>query len=277
MSDTKRAPEGWMSLSEIAEGPIPDGRLHSNLMNPDWQALFRLLVGSANQSQRILMEGLLTECTPIDEMKSAYGLAVVSLHQLRKFLVDSAASAEHAGIYAGTPELSRAYAAACHMFAVGKKKEAESGQEAYPIKSLAMIDAILSGQDVIKAVKDAEELARLVVERSAPKVLIPENPQPPVARLTFEPGTWTVVFDGKEYRIDNSRAFKIFKVIADANGDLVTSDTIRAKVPNCATRIDKVLADNLPEALRALVPGQRGPNSGYALKLPKKRVRNGAR
>jgi hypothetical protein len=105
----------------------------------------------------------------------------------------------------------------------------------------------------------------------------PEDSQPTVARLTFDLGDWTVVFDGKEYKINNARAFKIFKVIADANGELVSTEMIRAKVSNCGIRIDKILGDHVPAPLRSLAKGHSGPNSGYALKLPKKSVRNGAR
>ena len=135
---------------------------------------------------------------------------------------------------------------------------------------------------------DPPEDATLPSSNSDPLHLTPAKPAEPTrngqsvpepSRLTLDPSTWTVTFDGKEFVFSNSRAFKIFQVIAEANGSIVLSAAIREKIPGCneRTRIDKILADHVPEAIRRLIVGQSGRSSGYSIKLPKKRVRNGAR
>jgi hypothetical protein len=99
----------------------------------------------------------------------------------------------------------------------------------------------------------------------------------PEERLTLDQSTWTVTFDGKEFVIDNPRAFKVFQAIAKADGSHVSSPAIRKAVQGCneATRIDVILK-RLPDELRELIIGKPGNGSGYALRLPKKRVRNDA-
>ncbi len=109
-----------------------------------------------------------------------------------------------------------------------------------------------------------------------------EESKPPddlnVKRLTIDASSRTVTFDGKEFEIKNPRAFKIFKMISDADGNIVPSDAIKSTIPGVGkdSRIGQILDDGLPKELRHLVPGQRGQGSGFSLKLPRKRVRKDA-
>ncbi len=176
MAKMPRVPDGWRKLSEIADGPIPNGRLHSRLNDPEWQRYFRLFVWAAHRDQHELLESLLSECAGGEERDAVHSLAIVSLHRLRMFLVNSDANAEMAWItdqardtpqwYAavGPPEVKRAYSAACRMFATGAKTYV----------SLTWIKAVLEGENIVKAVKDAEELVGLVFKRTAPKASEPK-------------------------------------------------------------------------------------------------------
>ena len=149
---------------------IPDGRLHAKLVDPEWQAMFRLCVGAALRFQRDFLESLLVSSSNRVE---AYSWANATLRQLRLFLVDSAVDAAPYGIYAGRdPHVKDAYEATCRMFAIGTRKETESGREAFPIKSLAWIDAKLNGGDVVKAAKDADELIKMVASSAAAEVAL---------------------------------------------------------------------------------------------------------
>jgi hypothetical protein len=97
---------------------------------------------------------------------------------------------------------------------------------------------------------------------------------PDQERLACDPDTWTIIFGGVRHEVRNSRAFKVFECVAKARGATVRSDEIRSYAglkPN--QRIDKVIADHLPAVLRALIPGQRGQSSGYALKFPSGKTR----
>jgi hypothetical protein len=107
--------------------------------------------------------------------------------------------------------------------------------------------------------------------------------KPVVARLTLDPGTRTVTFDGRSEVISTQKAFQAFEMIVKANGAVVTSDEIRESVPGYgrAKRIDTALNRHLPEWVRKLIPGAPGHNGGFFLDLPKverngaRRVRNG--
>jgi len=91
-------------------------------------------------------------------------------------------------------------------------------------------------------------------------------------RLTLDASSWAVTFDGKEFKIGSPRAFKIFKMIADANGDIVASEAIKRRVAGLerGSRIGQILTKRVPKELRRLITGQRGTNSGFSLKLPPK-------
>jgi hypothetical protein len=92
-----------------------------------------------------------------------------------------------------------------------------------------------------------------------------------IDRLEIDPLTRRVSLDRKSEIIKHATAFQIFLFVAEAKGALVTSEEIREKVFRCNgnVRIDTILRNHLPKWVRALIPGQPGPNGGYALRLPK--------
>jgi hypothetical protein len=105
----------------------------------------------------------------------------------------------------------------------------------------------------------------------------PTAESPTASRLHTDPLTRTISLDGNSITIKNARVFGVFCCIADAAGALVRTQVIREKVPGCRLgRIDQLLRTHLPKWVRDLIPGQTGPNGGYALLLPEN-VRNGAR
>jgi hypothetical protein len=142
----------------------PDGRLHAKLMNPDWQAVFRLLVHAAyNDVREVLISMRVTNADTLEKIVFATG----GLQRLREFLVESAENAGPYGFYAGPPQLKDAYLAACRMFAEMKER-LDSGRNAVPIRSLAYIHAKLNGEDPAKLVRDAEDLWKAVAARFEP-------------------------------------------------------------------------------------------------------------
>jgi hypothetical protein len=107
----------------------------------------------------------------------------------------------------------------------------------------------------------------LVAELSGTKEPSPVR----IGRLAIAPLTRKVCLGRKSEIIKHPIAFQIFLFIAKAEGALVTSEDIRKKVlrSDSKVRLDTILRNHLPEWVRDLIPGQSGPNGGYALKLPK--------
>jgi hypothetical protein len=107
---------------------------------------------------------------------------------------------------------------------------------------------------------------------------LPERLDPDVriGPLQINALTRRVCLDGASVVIDHPVAFQVFLFIAKAGGALVTAQEIRDKVPGCRKgRLDLILSRHLPDWVRALIPGRKGPQGGYALMLPEI-VRNSA-
>ena len=88
--------------------------------------LSHLCPNTTHYSHEMLRNALATCGDP--ETEKAYAYA--GLDQLRTFLIDSAVGHEFYGIHTsiGPPNVKDAYEAACRMFAIGKRMEAESGR-----------------------------------------------------------------------------------------------------------------------------------------------------
>jgi hypothetical protein len=85
-------------------------------------------------------------------------------------------------------------------------------------------------------------------------------------RLRLDPQTQIATLDGQDYLIDNPKAFRLYKVIADRNEEPITRAGIRRSNPGF--RGDKTiptLLATLPDPIRATV--KSGP-VGYWLRLP---------
>lgn len=140
-----------------------------------------------------------------------------------------------------------------------------------------VLAGIQDDREKILSRADPPPMARIVLkalEKFPPPARAEQGPEQ--RRLTLDPASWTITFDDEEFEIKNPRAFKIFHVIAERDGNIVTSETIKRLVPGVGpeTRIGQLLDVHLPETLRKLIRGQRGQGSGFSLKLPKKRLRN---
>jgi hypothetical protein len=156
--------------------PVPAGRLHARLMDPGWQAYFRLYVHSAYDAVRELLIAMSVESA--DRLEK-HAFALVFLERLRRFLVESAEDAGPYGFYMGARELRDAYDSACRMFTAIKER-LDSGGDCVPIKSLAYIHAKLSGEDPARLIMDANELGKLL-PAGKPAV----SPSPDEARDRF--------------------------------------------------------------------------------------------
>ena len=166
-----------MTYFEILCNPdlLPDGRIHAKLMDPDWQAGFRLCVHTAYDNVREWIVGLRVDST--DHLEQ-YCEAVSSLGHLRAFLVNSARDAGPCDdTYAGPAAILDAYESACRMLTTMKKR-LDSGQNDIPIKDLALIHAKLNGEDPAKLVMDADELMRAVSPRLEPPPPPPKAGEP---------------------------------------------------------------------------------------------------
>jgi hypothetical protein len=85
-------------------------------------------------------------------------------------------------------------------------------------------------------------------------------------RLRLDPLTQIVTLDGQDYPIDNPKAFRLYKIIADKGGEPITRAGIRRLNPGF--RGDKTiptLLATLPDPIRATV---KSSSVGYWLRLP---------
>jgi hypothetical protein len=85
-------------------------------------------------------------------------------------------------------------------------------------------------------------------------------------RLRLDPQTQIAALAGKDYLIDNPKAFQLYTIIADKSGEPITRAGIRRLHPDF--RGDKTiptLLATLPDPIRATV--KSGP-AGYWLRLP---------
>jgi hypothetical protein len=87
-------------------------------------------------------------------------------------------------------------------------------------------------------------------------------------RLTLQPGTRTVTLDGRSEQITDARAFEVFRIIAEAKGNLVTSKELWDRVAGCNGRLDVFLKRRLPSWVRSLIKGHKGHGGGFSLLLP---------
>lgn len=88
---------------------------------------------------------------------------------------------------------------------------------------------------------------------------------PEKGRLHFDPQTQTVTLDGKPHKIEDPKAFSLYREIASSCPNPLTKAILQERVPGC--RGDKKirhLLNSLPEPLCDTVPS--GPN-GYWLDL----------
>ncbi len=118
-------------------------------------------------------------------------------------------------------------------------------------------------QEWISTVRKAAER----LPKALPKAP-PESTTPPAGatRLHFDPQTQAVTLDGKSHPIKNPRAFKLYRAIADCNGEPITRAKLRQ--PPHYFKGDKTvrkLLDTLPSVLGKTVLSH---TSGYWLHLP---------
>jgi hypothetical protein len=88
-------------------------------------------------------------------------------------------------------------------------------------------------------------------------------------RMSFDEAMRVVALDGESYQIYHPSAFHVFKLIADANGHIVSSLEIQRQVPATSGRIGQFLKRHLPAPLYAMVQSRAGHSGGFALCLPK--------
>jgi hypothetical protein len=103
--------------------------------------------------------------------------------------------------------------------------------------------------------------------RDAAATILAGAPPPQLDRLTFDDDTLTVTLDGTRYKVDNPKAYEVYKVIVrrDDNSP-ITKPKIRAKVKQVAgQKTIPNLLDTLPPALRRTV---RVDTRGYWRELP---------
>jgi hypothetical protein len=88
-------------------------------------------------------------------------------------------------------------------------------------------------------------------------------------RLSIANTTQSVTLDGEQYSIKDPAAFQIFKAIAKAKGEIITSEEFR-HLPACKGRVDRKI-QTLPAALQKVISRKGGPGGGYWLKLLEKK------
>jgi hypothetical protein len=115
---------------------------------------------------------------------------------------------------------------------------------------------------------DAIDNASATLEQACRSIL--EEPSEPIriGRLKIEPLTGTIRLGGKRITIEHAASFQAFLRIARAEGMIVRAAEIR-EIPGCQGRVDLLLKRHLPAWVQELIPAQKGPGGGWALRLPK--------
>jgi hypothetical protein len=109
----------------------------------------------------------------------------------------------------------------------------------------------------------------------APEALRPAGSSPtPSERLAFDSQTQTVILDGTQHKVDDPKAFAVYREIAGACPQPVTAADIRGRVKGCrGTKKVRQLLNTLPDPLRRTV---RSGQADYWLDLrPAPRGRKG--
>jgi hypothetical protein len=93
------------------------------------------------------------------------------------------------------------------------------------------------------------------------------NDRPPGKRLTFDDDTHTVTLDGTAHRIDNPKAYAVYKAIVQRETPTIRKAEISDKVKGVSgKKTIPSLIDTLPPALRKTV---KRDTTGYWHELPK--------
>jgi hypothetical protein len=143
---------------------LPDEQFHPRLSDPGWQEEFRQHVHNAYQAERTR---LASHLVPIADHDIAFVDAQFHIGLLWDFLVRTAPTSGPAptsessptGLCHGPAAVLKAYRSVCRMIAEGVSRSvSESTRLSTPIRSLAHIDAILSGGDPVGALKEIDDL-----------------------------------------------------------------------------------------------------------------------
>ena len=87
----------------------------------------------------------------------------------------------------------------------------------------------------------------------------------PDTRLHFDADTHTVTLDGKDYSLDNPKAFLTYRAIAE-NGGPITRAELRGKVKGMNNpKAARAAVNTLPKALRDTVSSG---SAGFWINLP---------